>query len=471
LDPAGAIPADHRENAGLTHGYLQSQFQRAELALTGRFTETPLDTNGNGKFDQLRIGLEVDVLQAGTYQWNAKLTTSDDFVELDFSSGSGFLNAGLNEIPLVYSGLKIGQSGRNGPYAVRDLLMFGSGGRSLVANQAALTSAFSNAEFEGGHATLSCSPVKVGEPVVQPEDDSGNADFLVAQPILLAQDGVLNSLSVFVSSAAGQLQLGIYDASGPGNNPGVLLATTDVFTATEGWNTAQVTSSTALGAGDYWLAFLPQSNALHTPVTREPPTFNVYFPAPFGSLPTTFPSDAVAEPGHWSVYATVTPEPELGAALVCGTVEIGEPQIMPEDDRDLSGYLVAQPALLDVESAVQSLNLYVTAAAGNLRVGIYDASGPDGGPGAKLAETAELAVTEGWNRAPISAPLTLAPGSYWLAFHASSDDMHNVVLRSGPSHHVYVAREYGELPASFPSDPIAEDGLWTLSGTVAPVPH
>ena len=52
---------------------------------------------------------------------------------------------------------------------------------------------------------------------------------------------------------------------------------------------------------------------------------------------------------------------------------------------------LAQPA------TIRSLSFYIAQAAGNVRFGLYDATGPDGGPGAKKAETAEIAAAVGWN--------------------------------------------------------------------------
>lgn len=467
LDASGAIRADHREHAGFTRGYLLSQFQRAGLALTGTFQEEASDPNGNGKFDLLTVQLEVDVLRAGFYQWNAKLTAGN-LTELDFDNQSGFLAAGLNTISLVYDGHKIGPTGQDGPFLVRDLLMFGQG-ESLVASQVAVTRAYTSGQFEGGTSSATCRAVKVGEAIVQPADDSGNANFLAAQPIEVTQPSTLESLSIFVSAASGGLRLALYDASGPSGRPGTLLAETDAVAATTGWNTIPVNTSLLLAPGTYWVAFLPQSNALHTPVTRVGPTFNVYRSVPFGPMPASFGS-AISEPGHWSIHATVVPV-LASTAPVCGTIALGEPHIQALEDSGNKDFLLSQPHVLEVPGTLQSLSLYVTRADGTFRMGVYDASGPGGGPGLKLAETAELTATLGWNTAPVTAPIDLAPGTYWLTYSLSSGTLRTRTIRSGPTFNVYFAAPYGPLPASFPTAPIHEPGHWSIYATLATAPQ
>lgn len=87
------------------------------------------------------------------------------------------------------------------------------------------------------------SPQTFGETTILPGADNGNANLLVAQAATLTQGGTLQSLSFYVTTAAGNLRLGIYDASGPGGGPGALLASTASFAPASGWNTVLTTSS------------------------------------------------------------------------------------------------------------------------------------------------------------------------------------------------------------------------------------
>ena len=94
---------------------------------------------------------------------------------------------------------------------------------------------------------------------------------------------------------------------------------------------------------------------------------------------------------------------------------------MVDHNSQNSNLLSAQIGKLSETATVQSLSFYVTTASGNLILGIYDASGPSGGPGALKASTASFAPKAGWNTAKVVTPVSLAVGSYWLAFLPSSN--------------------------------------------------
>jgi hypothetical protein len=147
LDAGGAVPADVVANVGQTRPYQLSEFERPLVELTGVKFEQAFDDNGNGQFDRLVVSLEVDVVRDGFYSWGFKLT--DQLAqEIDFGSGSAFLDHGLNELLVTFEGTKIGAFGVNGPYQLRDLLVQGSGA-SLVVTDIGLTEAYRVSEFEG----------------------------------------------------------------------------------------------------------------------------------------------------------------------------------------------------------------------------------------------------------------------------------------------------------------------------------
>src|SRR5580704_3027092 len=68
------------------------------------------------------------------------------------------------------------------------------------------------------------------------------------------------------------------------------------------------------------------------------------------------------------------------------TITIGETTVLPTTDGGNANLLIAQPATLSTAATIQSLSFYVLTAAGNLRLGIYDSTGPSGGPGALKAQ-------------------------------------------------------------------------------------
>src|SRR5262249_15079876 len=147
------------------------------------------------------------------------------------------------------------------------------------------------------------------------------------------------------------------------------------------WNTAKVTTPATLAPGSYWLAYLPSSDALafrKAPISNGAPNSRYYSYA-FGTLPATFSATPSTTSSHWSLYATLN---------VASTVVIGEPNVLSQNDDGNANLLVAQQATLGQSATLQSLSFYVTTAAGSLILGVYDATGPGGGPGAKKAETA-----------------------------------------------------------------------------------
>src|SRR5262249_45414856 len=115
---------------------------------------------------------------------------------------------------------------------------------------------------QGGAQSGAGTTLTIGETNVLPGYDDGNGNLLVAQQATLGQPATIQSLSFYVTAAAGNLVLGIYDATGPGGGPGVKKAETAAFAPVVGWSNANVTTPVSLPAGSYWLAYLPSSNAL-----------------------------------------------------------------------------------------------------------------------------------------------------------------------------------------------------------------
>jgi hypothetical protein len=150
------------------------------------------------------------------------------------------------------------------------------------------------------------------------------------------------------------------------------------------------------------------------------------------------------------------------------TFKIGETATLDNDDSGGADMLLAQQATLDQPATIRSLSFYVADADGNLRLGIYDATGPNGGPGALRAETAEFAAEAGWNAVEVVTPVLLPKGSYWLAFAPSSNDLHFLRSGDGTGMMASMARPYQALPASF--DPGATIGPdhWSFYASLTP---
>jgi hypothetical protein len=111
------------------------------------------------------------------------------------------------------------------------------------------------------------------------------------------------------------------------------------------------------------------------------------------------------------------------------------------------------------------LSFYVKAASGNLRLGIYDATGPNGGPGTLKAQTNAFTPVVGWNTANVTTPVSLPAGNYWLAYLPSSSGLHFATNFSIGSFK-YANFTFGPMPTTFPS--IAGQGTthWSFYGTL-----
>jgi hypothetical protein len=148
--------------------------------------------------------------------------------------------------------------------------------------------------------------VTMGETAVLTAGDSENGNLLLAQEASLSQSATVQSMSFYVTAAAGELVLGIYDATGPSGGPGTLVAQTAAFAPEVGWNVAATTMTPTLAAGNYWLAYFPSSDALSFEKQNNSGNCRYYSLQFNSTLPQTFsttPNNCT--PTTWSLYATL----------------------------------------------------------------------------------------------------------------------------------------------------------------------
>ncbi len=146
-------------------------------------------------------------------------------------------------------------------------------------------------------------------------------------------------------------------------------------------------------------------------------------------------------------------------------ITAGESNVLSADDSGNANLLIVQSATLSQAATLKSLSFYVNTANGNLRLGIYDATGPGGGPGALMAQTNAFAPVFGWNTANVITPVSLPAGNYWLAYLPSSNSLHFAADFTVGSYK-YASFAFGPMPATFPA--IAGQGTthWSLYGTL-----
>lgn len=146
-DGFAILPLEEQNNVYTTKEYGYGEFQHSSISITKIGNDQGIDNDGNGLYDILEINLYAEIDTAGYYQWTGQLVDSNGDV-IDFTSNSGFLNAGSNFISFSFEGTSIGASGVNGPYFLNDLLLFSSS-NSTVVFQAYTTSPYQCNEFEG----------------------------------------------------------------------------------------------------------------------------------------------------------------------------------------------------------------------------------------------------------------------------------------------------------------------------------
>jgi hypothetical protein len=151
------------------------------------------------------------------------------------------------------------------------------------------------------------STFAIGETNILSSNDNGNGNWLIAQQATLGQSATILSMSFYVTTAGGNLRLGIYDAAGPNGGPGRLKAQTAAFAPISGWNTQNVVSQVSLPAGTYWLAFLPSSNSLGCKAASTGSAKGYSYS--YQALPATFSTSPISGTIHWSFYATLQTVP------------------------------------------------------------------------------------------------------------------------------------------------------------------
>ena len=146
---------------------------------------------------------------------------------------------------------------------------------------------------------------------------------------------------------------------------------------------------------------------------------------------------------------------------------MGENTVFSGDDSGNGNLLVVQDATLSQTATIKSLSFYVNLADGELRLGIYDATGPAGGPGALMAQTASFTPVVGWNTQNVIAPVSLPAGKYWLAYFPSSSNLHFATKFSFGS--FWAAQVgFGPMPAIFPTNAFQGATHWSLYAGLAP---
>ena len=146
------------------------------------------------------------------------------------------------------------------------------------------------------------------------------------------------------------------------------------------------------------------------------------------------------------------------------TITIGQTSVLGSSDFGNANLLLGQSATLSQTATIQSMSFYVTAAVGDLVLGIYDSI--NGGPGHLLASTGAFTPILGWNTQAVTSPVALAPGTYWLAYFPSDNGLSFVYTNTGQWYEDPMTFS-GSMPGTFVSTH-GDVGNWSLYATLIP---
>jgi hypothetical protein len=178
--------------------------------------------------------------------------------------------------------------------------------------------------------------------------------------------------------------------------------------------------------------------------------------APTSNLCSVGTATAVLGTGPWNWNCNGS---DGGANAACvaplapppppGTETMGETTAFGTIDSGNRGLLLAQDAQLAIDGTLHSLSFYVAAEVGDLRLGLYDAMGPGGGPGNLIVQTGSFRPVVGWNTRTVTAK-TLAAGSYWLAYTPARNGL-TVSVEHDYGNCWWTNRSFEAMPAQFPA--------------------
>jgi hypothetical protein len=161
----------------LSRVYSYTEFDLPPASLTGTIYDGGVDTDGDGTYDHLEIGVEVEVTEAGNYLVDASQLrdTSYNYVNVR-DSESSYLDIGTRIVALTLNGPTIHASGIN-PSFVAQINLWDEYLNTLdVAHDVPLSTEYSYAEFDVPGAYLTGIVTDQGVDTDDPPD--GKSDYL-----------------------------------------------------------------------------------------------------------------------------------------------------------------------------------------------------------------------------------------------------------------------------------------------------
>jgi hypothetical protein len=139
--------ADSRANVYQTAPYLRTAFDPPAAAFDGTYAETTADTDADGMYNRLQIGVGVAVHVPGKYTVTGELATPSG-KSIAVSRVTPTLSAGSQVVNLVFDGRSVFQRSENGPYTLRSLRVESGTTRYDYVASAYATAAYAYQSFQ-----------------------------------------------------------------------------------------------------------------------------------------------------------------------------------------------------------------------------------------------------------------------------------------------------------------------------------
>lgn len=166
-----------------TTAYQFSAFEPPSVILTGVFADTVVDTDGDGRYDVLRIQAEVDVRQAGTYTLTGTLDGPSDTIQVPYTTVS--LMPGQQMVDLDVLGQGIFNSQQDGPYVLQRVEVENPSKQIVdFMVEAHTTAPYTHAQFQAPSAYIISNSA-----TDQGLDSDGDGDFDYLQVTFQIQAG------------------------------------------------------------------------------------------------------------------------------------------------------------------------------------------------------------------------------------------------------------------------------------------
>ena len=198
---------DFLDEAYLTGSYSYTAFQHGGAFIkASTYGDQALDIDGDGDFDYLRVGVQLNVAQAGNYQLSADLTDGTGELITSVDQTLNIASAGDFSVTLDFVGSNIYQHGINGPYRVsRVTLLDGMGNIADYQKVGYTTQAYNYSDFGAPWVSLTGQYQDYGVDT----NSNGRYDQLVIEiGVLLDNDGVIVASGRLVDASDNEIEWG-----------------------------------------------------------------------------------------------------------------------------------------------------------------------------------------------------------------------------------------------------------------------